>query len=91
MDEWVQQQDLASDFGRRLEVANSLQKFRLLSQEAGLLNDAALTLHQLRRAEPENAEIAAAWTQFLHTMELSEMGEEPVANLSLIPIATPDS
>ena len=86
LDEWVQQQEIASDFGSRLEDAASLQRFGLLGEEAGLWHDAAFALHQLRQVEPDNEEVAAEWAQLLQAMDLGDMEEEPVANLSFIPI-----
>lgn len=86
LDEWAQRQSLSPDLLADLNMATPLEQVRLLHQEASLWSDAALVLHQLRKRDPHNGEVVAAWQDLLQTVGLSELSEEPIAELSIEPV-----
>lgn len=87
LDEWLQQQAIAPDVLNNLAAATPLEQVRLLSQEANLWTDAAVVLHELRQRDPNNPNVMMAWDELLNAEGLSELSEEPVAELSVNPAA----
>jgi len=83
LDEWLQQQAIAPDVLNNFAAAPPLEQVRLLSQEANLWTDAAVLLHELRQREPNNADVMMVWNELLDAEGLSELSEEPVAELSV--------
>ena len=57
----------------QLATADPLTKAKLLYQEANLWHDAAVIIHELRQAEPNNDAIASEWTQLLASVGIDRL------------------
>ncbi len=71
--DWLAQQSVEADLSEQLMTAEPLMRAKLLYQEANLWHDAAVTLHELRQAEPKNDAIASEWTQLLESVGITRL------------------
>ena len=82
---WLTQSTLDSATLTQISSENPLEQARALYQQANLWHDAAVTLNELRQAEPENPEIASEWHQLLEFAGLANVIEvsEPTVHIGL--------
>ena len=78
--DWLAQQSVETELSEQLTAADPLMKAKLLYQEANLWHDAAVVLHKLRQAEPENDAIASEWTQLLESVGIASLVQPSLAS-----------
>jgi len=73
----VRRVELSEDIRRQLDQADPRQK-TVIYAENGIWQDALSTLAAIRRANPNDAELAADWESLLDSATLGEVAKEPI-------------
>jgi len=76
---WIASQDPGTDLTRTFAQADSRNRVALYTNY-GYLHDALSELAVLRRQYPEDEAIARSWGQFLTSLDLGDLADEPVLN-----------
>jgi len=74
---WVERVELNPSLVAELEQATSREKVALY-QKANLWHEAITTLAELRRQNPEDANLKAEWLDLLHSIDLNAIAPEPL-------------
>lgn len=81
--DWLHQQDVDVALLDEFSSLSSLEKARVLYQQANMWHDAALMLDALHRADPQNTAIAAEWSQLLESAGLVTVSSTSQASIQL--------
>ncbi|MEG4498150.1 DUF928 domain-containing protein [Microcoleus sp. F10-C6] len=73
----VRRVELSADIRSQLEKADPRQK-TVIYAENGIWQDALSNLAAARRANPNDAELAADWKTLLHSVKLGQIAKEPI-------------
>ncbi|MEG3971023.1 DUF928 domain-containing protein [Microcoleus sp. T2B6] len=73
----VRRVELSADILRQLDRADARQKTFIYAQN-GIWQDALSTLAAARRANPNDAELAADWESLLDSVKLGQIAKEPI-------------
>ncbi len=76
----VRRVELSADIRSQLEKADPRQKTVIYAQN-GIWQDALSTLAAARRANPNDAELAADWESLLDSVTLGEIAKEPIVEI----------
>ncbi len=76
---WIRRTEARAAVSDRTEAGATLEAAAELA-EAGIWYDTLAALAQLRRSQPENAEITANWQELLQSVGLEAIATEPLVN-----------
>ncbi|MEG5175264.1 DUF928 domain-containing protein [Microcoleus sp. B3-D7] len=80
----VRRVELSADILRELDAADPRQK-TVIYAENGIWQDALSTLAAARRANPNDAELAADWESLLDSVTLGKIAKEPIVEMEQQP------
>ena len=80
----VRRVELSADIRSQLEKADPRQKTVIYAQN-GIWQDALSTLAAARRANPNDAELAADWESLLDSVTLGGIAKEPIVEIEQQP------
>ncbi|MEB3339040.1 MAG: DUF928 domain-containing protein [Leptolyngbyaceae bacterium] len=78
---WVQREKLSDDLRKKLEQATPLDRLAIYTSE-GIWQESIRTLADLRRANPKDTNIEAAWMKLLQEVGLHNLAKEPILKIS---------
>ncbi len=81
---FVRRVELSADIRSQLDRADSRQK-TVIYAENGIWQDALSTLAAARRANPNDAELAADWKILLYSVKLGHIAKEPIVPIEAQP------
>ena len=76
----VRRVELSADINSQLEKADPRQK-TFIYAENGIWQDALSTLAAARRAQPDDAQLAADWESLLDSVTLGKIAKEPIVQI----------
>lgn len=85
---WVQRIELNPILANKLAKATPLERATLYAQ-AGIWQDALMTVAELSRSQPTDAAVTAKWAQLLQSIGLPKIAQEPLVKPSAAPITAP--